>query len=80
MIINSLIAGNTTIKESIESIQNQTYTNLEIIVIDDGSSDNTYNIVEKLAKDDNRIKLYKNETIVLHFEKYIVSHQNEFLH
>ena len=49
------------VKKAIQSIQNQTYTNLEIIVIDDGSSDDTYNIVEKLAKDDNRIKLYKNE-------------------
>lgn len=49
------------VKEAIQSIQNQTYKNLEIIIIDDGSIDNTYNIVEKLAKDDNRIKLYKNE-------------------
>lgn len=49
------------VKEAIESIQNQTYKNLEIIVIDDGSVDDTYKIVEELAKDDNRIKLYKNE-------------------
>lgn len=48
------------VKEAIQSIQNQTYKNLEIIVIDDGSSDNTYKIVDKLAKFDNRIKLYKN--------------------
>ena len=47
--------------EAIQSIQNQTYKNLEIIVIDDGSVDDTYKIVEKLAKDDNRIKLYRNE-------------------
>ena len=49
------------VKEAIGSIQNQTYKNLEIIVIDDGSVDNTYKIVETLAKDDNRIKLYRNE-------------------
>ena len=49
------------VKEAIKSIQNQTYENLEIIVIYDGSIDDTYNIVEKLAKEDNRIKLYKNE-------------------
>ena len=49
------------VKEAIQSIQNQTYKNLEIIVIDDGSIDKTYTIVEELAKDDNRIKLYKNE-------------------
>lgn len=50
------------VKEAIQSIQNQTYNNLEIIVIDDGSNDKTYQIVEELAKKDNRIKLYKNET------------------
>ncbi len=49
------------VKEAIESIQNQTYDNLEIIVIDDCSTDNTYKIVENLAKNDERIKLYKNE-------------------
>lgn len=49
------------VKKAIESIQNQTYKNLEIIVIDDGSVDDTYKMVEKLAKDDNRIKLYKNQ-------------------
>lgn len=49
------------VREAIQSIQNQTYKNIEMIVIDDGSIDNTYKIVEKLAKEDNRIKLYKNE-------------------
>ena len=49
------------VKEAILSIQKQTYNNLEIIIIDDGSSDNTYNIVDELAKNDDRIKLYKNE-------------------
>ena len=49
------------VKEAIQSIQNQTYINLEIIVIDDGSSDKTYTIVEELARNDERIKLYKNE-------------------
>ncbi len=49
------------VKKAIQSIQNQTYTNLEIIVVDDGSSDNTYKIVAELQKQDSRIKLYKNE-------------------
>ncbi|MGI6722761.1 MAG: glycosyltransferase family 2 protein [Arcobacteraceae bacterium] len=49
------------VQEAIESIQNQTYNNLEIIVIDDCSTDNTYNIVENLAQSDERIKLFKNE-------------------
>lgn len=49
------------VKQSIKSIQNQTYKNLEIIVIDDGSVDNTYKIVEDLSRNDNRIKLYRNK-------------------
>lgn len=50
------------VKKAVNSIQNQTYKNLEIIAIDDGSVDETYGIVEELAQNDNRIKLYRNET------------------
>lgn len=39
----------------IESIQNQTYDNLEIILVDDGSLDNSGNICDNYAKKDNRI-------------------------
>ena len=46
--------------DCIESIINQTYTNWELIIIDDGSTDNSYEIVEAYAKSDSRIKLYKN--------------------
>lgn len=49
------------VEEAVRSIQNQTYKNLEIIVIDDGSTDNTFHIVESLLIEDKRIKLYKNE-------------------
>lgn len=40
---------------ALQSAQNQTYSNLEIIVVDDGSSDNTRQIVEDCAKNDSRI-------------------------
>ena len=46
-----------TIEKCINSISCQTYENLEIIVINDGSKDTTEEIVSKLAKTDNRIKL-----------------------
>ena len=48
-------------EQAIVSIIKQTYKHLEIIVIDDGSSDNTYKIVADLATQDSRIRLYKNE-------------------
>ena len=47
--------------DCISSIIIQTYTNWEIIIVDDGSDDNSYNIVESYAKNDSRIRLFKNE-------------------
>lgn len=47
------------LRESIESILNQSYTNFEFIIIDDGSTDNSINIIESYK--DNRIKFFKNE-------------------
>ena len=44
------------IKSAIESLLNQTYTNLEIIVIDDTSDDDTAIIVKALARTDERVK------------------------
>lgn len=41
----------------IKSIINQTYSNLEIILIDDGSTDDSLSICEKYKKSDSRIKL-----------------------
>lgn len=43
------------------SIQKQTYNNLEIIVVDDGSSDNTAQIVQDVKKKDHRVRLIKKE-------------------
>jgi len=49
------------IGKAIESVINQTYQNVEIIIVEDDSKDNTYNICKSYAEKDARIKLYKNE-------------------
>ncbi|WP_281815661.1 glycosyltransferase family 2 protein [Brachyspira pilosicoli] len=48
------------LKECLNSIINQTLKEIEIICIDDCSSDNSYNILEEYAKKDNRVKIFKN--------------------
>ncbi len=53
--------GERFISETIESILNQTYSNFEYIIIDDGSTDNSWDIIQQYAKKDGRIKPYRNE-------------------
>lgn len=48
--------------EAIESILNQTHTNFEFIIIDDCSTDNSWNIIQNYAKQDKRIFAYRNKT------------------
>lgn len=48
------------VEQAVLSIINQTYKNLEIICIDDGSTDNTAQILTQLALKDKRIKLFHN--------------------
>lgn len=52
----------STLPEAIDSILSQTYTNWELIMCDDGSSDNTYDVAKKYAdKYPEKIILIKNE-------------------
>ena len=46
-----------TVSRTLDSILYQTYKNLEIILVNDGSKDNTQNVLETYAKNDARIKI-----------------------
>jgi glycosyltransferase involved in cell wall biosynthesis len=53
--------GEKYIKDSIESIINQTFSDWELIIVNDCSTDNTLNIANQYAKFDKRIKVVSNE-------------------
>ena len=70
------------LRECLDSIINQTYRNLEIICIDDGSLDNSINILKDYSKIDNRIFIKqqqnrgpskaRNEGIKISTGKYLI--------
>ena len=58
-IIMPLYNGSLFISSTIESILNQTYTNFELLILDDLSSDNSIEIIKSFK--DKRIKLFTNK-------------------
>ena len=61
-IITPNYNGAKHIKYSIESVVKQTYTNWELIIVDDKSTDESVMIINQYAEKDPRIKLYINDT------------------
>ena len=49
------------LKDALESIINQTYKNLEILVVDDGSKDSSGKICDEYAEKNNRVKVFHQE-------------------
>ena len=49
------------IKRAVDSVLSQSMQKTEVIIVDDGSSDDTYRICEELSKEDDRIRLLKKE-------------------
>ena len=60
-VIMSVHNDERTVEKSIESILEQDYDNLELLLIDDGSSDKTYEICKKYVNSIKNVKLYQNE-------------------
>ena len=60
-VVMSTYNRETAVSTAIDSILNQTFQNFEFIIIDDGSTDNTWKIIQFYAKKDSRIVPLKNE-------------------
>lgn len=60
-VILAVYNGEKTIENTIKSVLNQTYKDLELIVVDDCSKDITYSLLRSFAENDSRIHVLKNE-------------------
>lgn len=56
-VIVPVYNGEKYINDCIDSILKQEYSNIELILVDDGSTDNSYNLLEKWLKKDKRINV-----------------------
>jgi hypothetical protein len=61
-IITPVFNRESLIGEAIKSVLDQTYSNFELIVCDDGSSDGTVDVIETFAKHDDRVTVLRNKS------------------
>ena len=54
-VIMSTFNSAGSVAKSIESITNQTYKNLELLIVDDNSSDDTFNIIKRYSESNENI-------------------------
>ena len=80
-VVMSVYNGSVYLKQAVESILNQTFTDFEFIIIDDGSTDNSLSIIKSYR--DSRIKILTQENTGLakalnlgFFSKILFSCQN----
>ena len=57
-VIMSVYNSDSSLRKSIQSILNQSYKNYEFIIVNDGSSDDSYKIINDIKKKNSRIKFY----------------------
>lgn len=60
-VIVPIYNGEKTIERCINSILNQTFKDLEIILVDDGSTDNSLNICKEIVNKNNKIRLFSQK-------------------
>ena len=81
-VVMATYNGERFIGAQLNSILEQTYPNLEVIIVDDGSTDGTANLLKQYAERFNNIRLFFNEQnigYVRNFEKGMLLAAGEFL-
>lgn len=74
--------GHEFLKEQLQSILDQTWSNIEVIICDDASTDGTQEIIIDFAEKDNRLKYYfnkENAGVNKNFESGILKATGEFI-
>lgn len=59
-VVMSAYNTESTIRESVGSILSQSLADLELLIADDCSTDHTYTLLQEMAAEDQRIRLYRN--------------------
>jgi glycosyltransferase involved in cell wall biosynthesis len=74
--------GEKYLRPQIGSVLSQSWSNLELIIVDDASSDNTVNVLEEYRIKDSRVKYFVNEKNLgynKNFEKAILLASGEYI-
>lgn len=61
-VIMSVFNSENTILSCMNSILQQTHSNFEFLIVDDASTDSTYDLLKSLENKDSRIKIYQNDS------------------
>lgn len=61
-VIMSVCNGGSFLEEAVQSILNQKFQDYEFLIVDDASTDSTPELLEKMASQDDRIRVLKNQT------------------
>lgn len=61
-VLMAVYNGERFLRQAIDSILEQTFTDFEFVIVDDGSTDSTWQILQEYAEEDARIVLLQNQT------------------